>query len=39
MHDFEKSYFGHLKNIDSVRYADLSNVDIFHYIISNNHKS
>lgn len=38
IHHFARSCFGHLKNIDSVGYADLANVDTFRYTTSNNHK-
>lgn len=37
MHNFITLCIGHLKNISSLSYADLSNVNIFHYVILNSH--
>lgn len=35
--DFLTSYFGHVENIGSMSYANLPNVDTFHYAIQKNH--
>lgn len=37
LHNFLISYIGNLKNIGSLRYASLPNVDIFHYTTSKTH--
>lgn len=34
MHDFETSCTSHLKNISSLNYKDLPNINTFHYSIS-----
>ena len=37
MADFLTSYIGHVENTGSLSYADLPNVDTFHYAIQKNH--